>query len=202
MVSLDTIREAMRDHRAEVIEDPGAPRAAVAMVFREGPGATELLFIERAQREGDPWSGHMAFPGGRVEPVDPGTRAAALRETHEEVGLSLYQSEPLGRLDDQRGYRGGQQLSLVISPFLYHLEEEQQLRITHEVAVEPPHHDREQAEDAWWTFWSERSTDLAGYLSELREIRERRLAARRPQQPLAAQPLRASPKEQGYASGR
>ncbi len=134
MVSLDTIREAMRDHRAEVIEDPGAPRAAVAMVFREGPGATELLFIERAQREGDPWSGHMAFPGGRVEPVDPGTRAAALRETHEEVGLSLYQSEPLGRLDDQRGYRGGQQLSLVISPFLYHLEEEQQLRINHEVA--------------------------------------------------------------------
>jgi 8-oxo-dGTP pyrophosphatase MutT (NUDIX family) len=134
VVSLDTIREAMRDHRAEVIEDPGIPRAAVAMVFREGPGATELLFIERAQREDDPWSGHMAFPGGRVEPVDPGTRAAALRETHEEVGLSLYQSEPLGRLDDQRGNRGGQQLSLVISPFLYHLEEEQPLRINHEVA--------------------------------------------------------------------
>ena len=135
MVSLTAIREALRDHRAEEIDDADAPRASVAMVFREREGAPELLFIERAQREGDPWSGHMAFPGGRVERQDAGTRAAAERETHEEVGLSLYGSERLGRLDDQRGYRGGCRLSLVISSYLYHLERDQPLSINHEVAA-------------------------------------------------------------------
>ena len=135
MVSLPVIRQAFRAHRPEEIDDPGAPRAAVAMVFRERSAATELLFIERAQREGDPWSGHMAFPGGRVERQDAGTRAAAERETQEEVGLSLYGSEQLGRLDDQRGYRGGRELSLVISPYLYHLDRDQPLRINHEVAA-------------------------------------------------------------------
>src|ERR1700682_285931 len=42
-----------------------APRAAVAAVLRAGTTGPEILFIERAKREGDPWSGHMAFPGGR-----------------------------------------------------------------------------------------------------------------------------------------
>ncbi len=134
MVSLPAIREAFRDHRPEEIDDPDAPRAAVAMVFRERDGGPELLFIERAQRDGDPWSGHMAFPGGRVERQDNGTRAAAERETHEEVGISLYGSELLGRLDDQRGYRGGRELSLVISSYLYRLEREQPLAINYEVA--------------------------------------------------------------------
>ncbi len=134
MVSLDAIREALREHRHETLVDPGAPRAAVAMVFREQPGAPELLFIERATREGDPWSGHMAFPGGRVDPGDPGTRAAAERETLEEVGLRLEGSERLGRLDDVRGYRGGRELSLIISAYLYRLEGEQTITINHEVA--------------------------------------------------------------------
>lgn len=134
MVSLDTIRTALREHRAEPLHDPEAPRAAVAMVFRELAGVPELLFIERAQREGDPWSGHMAFPGGRMDPEDEGTRAAAERETLEEVGLALDGSECLGRLDDVRGYRGGQSLSLIISAYLYHLERDQPLLINHEVA--------------------------------------------------------------------
>jgi demethylspheroidene O-methyltransferase len=42
----------------------------VAAVFRDGERGSELLFIERARREGDPWSGHMALPGGRVDPDD------------------------------------------------------------------------------------------------------------------------------------
>ena len=29
-----------------------------------------ILMIQRATREGDPWSGHMAFPGGKFEPQD------------------------------------------------------------------------------------------------------------------------------------
>lgn len=132
-MSVDEIREVLRRHRAEELTDPGAPRAAVAMVFREDARGAELLFIERAQRTGDPWSGHMAFPGGRLEAGDASTRFTAQRETFEEVGVHLDGSEILGRLDDVRGYRGGQELSLIISAHIFFLETDQPLSINHEV---------------------------------------------------------------------
>ena len=80
-------------------------RAAVAAVFRAGTADTELLFIQRATFEGDPWSGQMAFPGGRVEPSDPDTRATAERETLEELALDLSGADPLGSLNDVDGGR-------------------------------------------------------------------------------------------------
>lgn len=75
--------------------DDLASQAAVAVIF--GP-EDELLFIQRAERRGDPWSGHMAFPGGRAEPVDPSPRHTAQRETREEVGLDLSDARFLGAL--------------------------------------------------------------------------------------------------------
>ncbi len=50
---------------------------------------TDLLFIRRAEKSGDPWSGHMAFPGGHMESSDASLLAAAIRETQEEIGLDL-----------------------------------------------------------------------------------------------------------------
>lgn len=74
---------------------PAVRRAAVAVIL--GPDE-ELLFIRRAERAGDPWSGDMAFPGGREEPHDPDPRATAVRETHEEIGLDLGDARFLGAL--------------------------------------------------------------------------------------------------------
>jgi 8-oxo-dGTP pyrophosphatase MutT (NUDIX family) len=79
--------------------------AAVALVVHQPSPErpAELLFIERARRTGDPWSGHMAFPGGRNDPADADLEETARRETYEEVGLAL--GAPLGRLDDFAGLR-------------------------------------------------------------------------------------------------
>jgi 8-oxo-dGTP pyrophosphatase MutT (NUDIX family) len=63
--------------------------AAVAVIFRPGTGEEELLLIKRADREGDPWSGDIAFPGGRVEAEDLSFSASASREAREEVGVDL-----------------------------------------------------------------------------------------------------------------
>ena len=52
-------------------------------------GDPEVLFIKRASRRGDRWSGHIALPGGRRDPEDADDLAAAVRETREEIGLDL-----------------------------------------------------------------------------------------------------------------
>ena len=74
--------------------------AAVAAIVRDGVEGAELLFIKRAEREGDPWSGHLAFPGGKREPTDASLVDTAIRETHEEVGVELKKSQLAARLED------------------------------------------------------------------------------------------------------
>jgi 8-oxo-dGTP pyrophosphatase MutT (NUDIX family) len=86
--------------------------AAVATVLRDGPEGSEVLLIQRAERDGDPWSGHVAFPGGKREPSDASLLATAIREAREEVGLRLAPAGCLVRLRDVRarvnGYRVAQ----------------------------------------------------------------------------------------------
>ncbi len=77
----------------------GRTRAAVAMVLRELTDDIEILFIERASDDRDPWSGHLAFPGGKVEQGEP-ARQAAERETREEIGVDLIPEIYLGRMSD------------------------------------------------------------------------------------------------------
>lgn len=116
---MDDIRRALARYEPARIPGPDLRRAAVAMVLR-GDAPPDVLLIERARRPGDRWSGHMAFPGGFVDPGDAGARAAAERETREEVGLDLRAAEYLGRLDDLEGRHAGRRSGLVISAFVYH----------------------------------------------------------------------------------
>ena len=133
MPSLPHIRRALADHEPTTVADEGRRRAAVALVLRERDGGLEVLFIERARREGDPWSGHMAFPGGRIEPADADARQAAERETLEEVGVDLEGAERLGRLDDLHGHHVSGVPQLVISAFVYHVPAPPSLETNHEV---------------------------------------------------------------------
>ncbi len=133
MPSLDRIRRALAVHEPVELAAEGRRQAAVALVLCGEPGRPEVLFIERARREGDPWSGHMAFPGGRIEPADESARRAAERETREEVGLSLEGAERLGRLDDMQGHHVAGVPGLVISAFVYYVAEPVELVPNHEV---------------------------------------------------------------------
>jgi len=126
MPAIETIRRALGRRPARLESDlaaDGTPqqRAAVAMILRPRAGSdgVETLFIERARFASDPWSGHMAFPGGRVEARDGDPRAAAERETLEEVAVSLAGAERLGQLDDLRGRHAGRELPMVISAYVY-----------------------------------------------------------------------------------
>lgn len=113
-------------------EDTQIPRAAVAAIFRPG---FDLLFIRRSEREGDPWSGHMAFPGGRASPEDRDLRATAEREVREEVGLDLSGAELLGRLNELATPRRARTVPrLVVTPFVFRLERSPPLQANHEVA--------------------------------------------------------------------
>jgi 8-oxo-dGTP pyrophosphatase MutT (NUDIX family) len=97
--ALDRVRRSLAAHAPHEVDAPEARPAAVAVVLIERTGL-EALFIKRAVRSGDPWSGQVAFPGGRYESSDADLRATAIREAREETGVELSGAEPLGVLDD------------------------------------------------------------------------------------------------------
>ncbi len=92
--------------------------AAVAMILADGPSGPDVCFIRRAERNGDPWSGHVSFPGGRAEADDPTAQAVAERETLEEIGLPLRESHRIGSLPMLPKIRRG----LTLFPFVYFVD--------------------------------------------------------------------------------
>lgn len=101
MTTLQDARIKLRAYRpVEIPFEQGMIAAAVAVILHNGDDGIETLFIHRAVRAGDTWSGQIAFPGGRRDPGDVDLLATAIRETGEEVGVDLSSAERLGVLDD------------------------------------------------------------------------------------------------------
>jgi len=100
--TLARVRDALEDHHAKPETAPEARPAAVALILLEGRPShgLEALFIRRAERSDDPWSGQVALPGGRYDPADVDLLVTAIRETREETGVDLSVAERLGVLDD------------------------------------------------------------------------------------------------------
>ncbi len=118
-MTIDGIRKQLQRHHPTALEGERYARAAVAIVLREAARGPEFVVIHRSHRHNDPWSGHMALPGGRQAASDTDLFGTAARETHEEVGIDLAQhGELLGHLDDLQAYGRGRLLDLVITPFV------------------------------------------------------------------------------------
>jgi 8-oxo-dGTP pyrophosphatase MutT (NUDIX family) len=116
------IAAALASRPAGRLAAPRTRRAAVALVLRECEDGLALMFARRAEHPSDPWSGHMAFPGGRAESGDADLVATAVRETLEETGLDLaQQGELLGALDEIGAMRRGAPVNLSIAPFVFRL---------------------------------------------------------------------------------
>ena len=111
---------ALASHHAIEVDDPRARRAAVAILIRPGErDEPEMFFIQRAVYDPDPWSGQIAFPGGREEPDDESLMHTAIRETFEETQMDLRESAHLlGVLDDLHP-RTIQLPAIVVRPFVF-----------------------------------------------------------------------------------
>lgn len=111
-------------------------RAAILLALRaREDGEPEVLMIKRADAEGDPWSGHIALPGGRMEPGDLDLSVTAVRETWEETGVDVARDgRLLGFLDDLMP-RSPTIAPIVIRPYVGLVRADVGIVASHEVAA-------------------------------------------------------------------
>ena len=129
MLDIEQIKTRLSKHQPQPLQQKSDRHAAVAMLLRNNGQGTEVMFIRRAEHDKDPWSGDLGFPGGRIEEHDTSPRAAAERETLEEVGFCLHDEHYLGQSDDL----AGAYLSINISCFIYQVGYDTQFKLNGEV---------------------------------------------------------------------
>ncbi|MGF1547032.1 MAG: NUDIX hydrolase [Thiotrichales bacterium] len=104
------VRDCLRNPAPELDGEPFPPEffatppreAAVLMPLLRRDDGWHLVFIRRTCNVNDRHSGEVAFPGGRVDPIDRSHEAAALREAAEEIGLAPENVRVLGRFGAYR----------------------------------------------------------------------------------------------------
>ncbi|HPH64332.1 MAG TPA: CoA pyrophosphatase [Kofleriaceae bacterium] len=121
---------------ARPVPDPAhvARCAAVSVIVRAIDGAPHTLLLKRAEREGDPWSGQIALPGGRFERSDADLYTTALRETHEETAVDLRGSPYHGHAEALHPFSAGPK-GMPVTPFLFSLEHEPQIALSAEATT-------------------------------------------------------------------
>lgn len=130
MFSLPALEARLRERVAEPVNlTDGRRRAAVAIVLHEA----RVLLMQRAIRQGDPWSGHISLPGGGFQVEDATLLRAAMRETREELGVELDGAKYLGQSPMLAPMMSGP-LGVEVSPFVFVVEREPPLVLNHEAA--------------------------------------------------------------------
>lgn len=145
---LHNMEEQLASYRAKkALSRLWLKRSAVAIVIDQATTKqASLLLIKRADNERDPWSGHMAFPGGRYEPGDKNGLATAKREMQEEVGFDIDQlaadsvacgiidGQCIARLSDIKTSKRVTPNAMIVSPYIFSVQNKPKLVANHEVA--------------------------------------------------------------------
>jgi 8-oxo-dGTP pyrophosphatase MutT (NUDIX family) len=132
-VDREHVLRALASREPARVQEAVTSRAAVAVILRDTPSGFEILFIRRADHEGDPWSGQMGFPGGRAEPGED-LATTAVRETLEETGIDLVRAgEPVGELDEVRAMARMRPMDLAIRAFVFRLRGPVETALSEEV---------------------------------------------------------------------
>jgi len=119
--------------KKQITANVGLVQASVMLILREERD-TQLLFIKRSENANDPFSGHMAFPGGKMKEGDVDKLETAYRETLEEVGIDLKKNgRVMGELDDIRP-NNPRARHLIVTPFICKLINSSELRPNGEVS--------------------------------------------------------------------
>jgi len=107
--------------------------AVVAILLWDEPGrGLQTLLVQRAEREGDPWSGQIGHPGGRVKQDAETPRTALHREVDEEVGIKLKEvGVELGSLSVGHPMR---RIEMRVQPWVYGLRIKPRVNIGPEIA--------------------------------------------------------------------
>jgi 8-oxo-dGTP pyrophosphatase MutT (NUDIX family) len=104
--------------------------AAVAILIRPVDEGLEVFLVKRAEVEGDPWSGDMAFPGGKKAAQDNGVVDTAVREVMEETSIDLKTLKPLGYMEPLTSWV---RQTFSVQPIVYLFEGDPPIRLNYEL---------------------------------------------------------------------
>lgn len=137
MTALAEIQDRLDRHRPRrVLGRHWMTRCGVAVLLDEtADQQTRVLLMRRAKRAGDPWSGDMSFPGGRMSAPDGSPFKTAMRETAEEIGVEVTDTDYLGRLSDVITRKHEHWRPMIVTPHVFRIPQSISTRLNHE-AVE------------------------------------------------------------------
>lgn len=113
--------------------DERSVMASVMMVMRDTSVGVDMLFIKRPDHPNDTFSGHIAFPGGKMSNEDSDLLETAIRETREEVGIDIRESgRIIGKLDDTKPSNRRADF-IIVTPYVSMLTQEVEIVPNEEV---------------------------------------------------------------------
>lgn len=122
---VDNLAQCLKTTKAQVTT------AAVGILLKSTDLGFKILFVKRAESSDDPWSGQIAFPGGKHNPEDRNMKEAVVRETLEETGINLLEGcRFLGIMEPLKSI---QRPEMRIIPFVVLQEKEQNIKLNKEL---------------------------------------------------------------------
>ena len=97
LYTVNALYKSLSARLSSVTKEQNATAAVAVLLCPEEKGS--LLFVKRVENQNDPWSGQMAFPGGKRENTDKSLKDTLIRETAEEVGIDIGACQILGVLN-------------------------------------------------------------------------------------------------------